>query len=165
MAYASLGIFRMYFDAYWRPRSNQEYNGKAADIQQDPFCSLLSQIFVYQWIMWIYASVLLGFSYLCFGMAGIVATWFTIFLVYNLGDSINSFTHSAEASGAAPHRARNNIFLAYAAFGEGWHGRHHDRADQVNLGKQDRKTDLGYRLMQVFAYLGLLKFQTRKIES
>jgi len=49
--------------------------------------------------------------------------------------------------------------MAYVAFGEGWHANHHDRADQANCGETDQKFDLGYYLMRVWAYLGLLKFQ------
>ncbi len=49
--YALAGVFRIYIDGYWRPRSNQEYNHKAVDIQQDAYCAYLSQKHVYQWIM------------------------------------------------------------------------------------------------------------------
>lgn len=157
--YALSGVFRMYFDGYWRPRTNQEHNDKAPDVQQDAFCSWLSRKWVYAWIMWLYATVLLGVAYLFFGMAGILATWFTVALVYNLGDSVNSCTHQMAPPGAGHHRAGNNTFLAYLTFGEGWHARHHDRADQADLGETDGGTDFGYRIMRILAYLGLLKFQ------
>lgn len=163
--YALSGVFRMYFDGYWRPRTNQEYNYKAMDIQQDPYCSWLSRKWVYGWIMWTYATVLIGLAYLLFGTVGIVATWFTIGLVYNLGDSVNSCTHGSGTMGAAHHRAGNNTFLAYLTFGEGWHAHHHDRADRVNLGEKNGKIDLGYHTMQILAYLGLLKFKNRQIDT
>ncbi len=157
--YALSGIFRMYFDAYWRPRTNQQYNDKSMDIQQDDYCAWVSQKSVYQWIMWIYATVLLGAGYLFFGKAGILATWFTLVVIYNLGDSINSFAHLRGTFGAAYHRARNNTLLAYLTFGEGWHANHHDQADQVNLGEINQKMDFGYYYMRFLAVCGLLKFQ------
>lgn len=157
--YALSGVFRIYFDGYWRPRTNQQYNEKAIDIQQDTFCAFLSKKFVYQWIMWIYASVLLVMAYLFFGSAGIVATWYTMAVVYNLGDSVNSVAHLKGKLGATYHQARNNRWLAYITFGEGWHANHHDRADQADLGKTDQKIDLGYHVMQCLACFGLLKFQ------
>ena len=159
VVYAWSGVFRMFFDGYWRPRTNQQYNDKAIDIQQDRFCLWLGQKFVYQWIMWAYATVLLVFTYLSFGTAGIVATWLTLVIVYNLGDSINSFAHLTGTLGGAYHQARNNTFLAYLTFGEGWHANHHDRTDHANWGATDQKLDLGYCLMRILAYLGLLKFQ------
>ncbi len=159
IVYALSGIFRMYFDGYWRPRSNQEYNDKALDIQQDTFCAWLSRKWVYAGIMWTYATVLLSVAYVFFGPTGIVATWFTVGLVYNLGDSVNSFTHRMAPPGAAHHHAGNNTFLAYLTFGEGWHAHHHDRADRANLGGMEGKKDLGYHSMRILAYLGVLKFQ------
>jgi fatty-acid desaturase len=158
--YALLGVFRFYFDGYWRPRTNQEYNSKAIDIQQDAFCAYLSQKAVYQWFMWIYASILVLVGFHFFGKIGVFTTWLTLLIVYNLGDAINSFAHLKGTLGAVYHRARNNTFLGYFAFGEGWHANHHDRADQANLGEFDEKIDLGYLFMQFFEKLGLLKFQT-----
>jgi stearoyl-CoA desaturase (delta-9 desaturase) len=157
--YALAGVFRMYFDGYWRPRTNQEYNDNAIDIQQDVFCAWLSRKFVYQGIMWLYATILLIFGYACFGTSGVVATWLTFVIIYNLGDSINSIGHLSGKPGAPFHKARNNLFLAYITFGEGWHAHHHDRADRANLGKTYPEVDAGYQVMQFFARLGLLKFR------
>ena len=163
--YASLGVFRIYFDGYWRPRSNQEFNHKAVDIQQDIFCAWLSQKYVYQWVMWIYATVLLGLSYLFLGRTGIFAAWITLVIIYNLGDSINSFAHLKGTLGSTWHRARNNTFLGYVAFGEGWHANHHNHADHANLGEWDKKADLGYYFMRFFSFLGLLKFAKDPLSS
>lgn len=156
--YTLAGVFRLYFDGYWRPRTNQVFNEKAVDIQQDSFCAWVSQKMVYQWIMWIYATVLLGSAYLFLGKIGIFATWLTLAIVYNLGDSINSFAHLSGTLGKAYHQARNNTFLAYFAFGEGYHANHHDSADRADFGENTGKIDLGYRFMLAFAYFGLLKF-------
>lgn len=157
--YALAGVFRMYFDGYWRPRTNQQYNDLAMDVQQEHFCSWLSRKFVYQGIMWLYATILLIFGYASFGTSGVVATWLTFVIIYNLGDSINSIGHLSGKPGAPFHKARNNLFLAYITFGEGWHAHHHDRADRANLGKTYPEVDAGYQVMQFFARLGLLKFR------
>ena len=149
----------MYFDGYWRPRTNQQYNDRAVDIQQDRFCAFVSKRFVYQGIMWLYASILLVLAYAYSGAAGIAATWFTFVVMYNLGDSVNSVGHLSGTPGAPFHRARNNRFLACITFGEGWHAHHHDRADRANLGHTPVQVDFGYLLMQFFSRLGLLKFR------
>ena len=156
--YALLGVFRIYFDGYWRPRSNQENNHKAVDIQQDSFCAFLSQKLVYQSIMWLYATILLGLGYYLGGQAGIFATWITLLIMYNLGDSINSLTHAKDGSSTSFHQARNNTFLGYLTFGEGWHANHHDLADHANIGHLNEKIDLGYWVMRLFSCLGILKF-------
>jgi fatty-acid desaturase len=156
--YAFSGIFRIYFDAYWRPRTNQEFNHRAIDIQNDVFCAFVSQKFVYQGLMWTYATILLGGSYFLFEKTGIFALWLILALIYNLGDAINSLAHLKGTLGKAYHFARNNTFLGYFAFGEGWHANHHDSADKANFGEQNEKPDWGYFFMHVFAFFKLLKF-------
>ena len=159
--YAFGGIFRMYFDGYWRPRTNQDFNHKAIDIQNDDFCNFLSKKYVYQITIWLYATILLAISYFLFGKIGIFATWLTLAIIYNLGDSINSFAHLKGTLGASYHFARNNVFLGYFAFGEGWHANHHDSADKANFDEINQKLDLGFAFMQLFSSIGLLKFNKK----
>lgn len=159
--YALSGVFRMYFDGYWRPRTNQQYKHKALDIQQDPFCEWLNRKRVYAGIMWAYGTVLIIIAYLFWKIDGIAAVWLTVGMIYNLGDSINSCNHRSDTSKAAHHHAGNNTLLAYLTFGEGWHGNHHDQADQANLGEIHGKVDLGFQFMTLLSYLGVLKFKSQ----
>lgn len=155
MLYAMSGVFRMYIDGYNRARSNQEFNHKANDIAVDPFCSWISKKNVYQWHMWSYASLLLLAGVGCFGISGILITWASMALVYNLGDSINSFSHhKGSFNHHSKHYARNLRFMSWVTFGEGWHRGHHDHPSQVNYGYADP----GYIFMRLLECLGLLHF-------
>lgn len=152
--YALSGIFRLYIDGYWRPRSNQEFNHKAKDIQRDQFCSWVSRTTVYPWILWVYATLLIGIGWWVFGKYGILINWAGMVIVYNLGDSINSFSHLSWPSNKGVRHVQNYPVLAWFTFGEGWHADHHNFPNRVHYAE----ADLGYIFMRFFAFLGLLRF-------
>jgi stearoyl-CoA desaturase (delta-9 desaturase) len=156
--YALSGIFRTFFDGYYRPRSNQQYNHLATDIQQDPFCRWLSKKYVFQGVLWAYAGILTATGYGFFGWKGLFATWLTMVFIYNLGDAVNSVGHLRGRRGAPFHQARNNHVLGFLGFGEGWHANHHDQADEANFGKSNHRFDAGFAFMRLLSFLGLLKF-------
>lgn len=156
--YALGGIFRMFFDAYWRPRSNQEYLPLAVDVAQDPFCAWLSRPRVYQGIVTLYALILVAWAMVWMGGFGIFVCWLSLVVVYNLGDAINSVAHWKDASGATFHQARNLPLLGYVTFGEGRHANHHDHADRACFSDHPAGVDLGYAVMRLFAFFKLLHF-------
>jgi fatty-acid desaturase len=150
--YALGGPFRMLFDGFWRPQTNQEYNHLAKDIAEKPFFKTVSQPLPYAIIMSFYCAAILLPTYYFWQLKGIFAVWLVLVLVYNIGDSVNSVGHLVGEKINNNNQSRNNLFLAIFGFGEGWHAQHHAQPNQPHL-----KYDLGFLFIQVFKFLGLIK--------
>lgn len=70
--------------------------------------------------------------------------------------SVNSLAHRyGYRSYATKDDSRNNIFVALATFGEGWHNNHHGRPRDARHGRGRREPDATYLLIRCLARLGL----------
>jgi fatty-acid desaturase len=164
MLYSMAGPIRMFIDGYRRPRTNQEYVHLAIDIQQSEFCAWVSKPQVYQYLLWIYASVLLAAPYLLFGTSGVIATWLMLIAVYTLGDGVNSIGHSPAPSNKTYHQARNLPLFSWVSFGEGWHANHHDDASRSDISMGQGK-DIGYLCLSIMVMLRLAKWNPHLVQA
>ncbi|MFK8045646.1 MAG: fatty acid desaturase [Crocinitomicaceae bacterium] len=154
--YASAGPVRMIFDAFWRPRTNQQHNQFATEIEADPFYKAISKPIVYQFILLIYITLLSTVSILIFGSTGIVILWILLVIIYNLGDSVDSIGHLyGEKIGQS--EARNNVILGWLSFGDGWHANHHINPTLANHGLKRRQFDLTFLILKGMKMVGLVK--------
>jgi len=52
--------------------------------------------------------------------------------------------------------SRNNAWLAWITFGEGWHNNHHRAMSSAKFGFYGREIDLGYQALRLLRRLGLV---------
>lgn len=154
--YAIGGPCRMIFDAFWRPRTNQQHNYLAEDIAADHFYKTISQPCVYQLIILCYATAIMASGMLLFGLSGIVIIWVMLIVVYNLGDAVDSFGH-LYGKKAKHSEARNNIVLGWLSFGDGWHANHHNNPTLAKHGINKWQFDLTFVILNVLKGIGLVK--------
>lgn len=157
LLYALAGPIRWAFDAFYRPRSNQQYIHLAADIAQKPFVSFVSKPKNYTWLMLVYLGIVVTPVLWFWGITGLLSIWLTFVLVYNIGDSLDSVGHLFGEKTNTHNHSRNNFILMLLAFGEGLHAYHHRFPAKAKLAHQWYHVDLGYMLLQFFALLGLAK--------
>jgi len=154
--YAIAGPLRMIFDAFWRPRTNQQHNHFAPDIEADTFYRTISKPAVYQLMILIYITFLSSSSIFLFGYEGIAILWVVLLVVYNLGDSVDSIGHLyGEKTGQC--EARNNTFLGWFSFGDGWHANHHINPTLAKHGISKRQFDLTFTILKGMKMVGLVK--------
>lgn len=161
VAYTFAGPFRTLFDAFWRPRTNQEHVALAADVSRDPFFAALSRPSVY-------AATLL--SSMVFHLVLVTALWgagatllFALLTVvfYALGDGINSLGHAYQkwALGGAPwasgDESRNSHLLAALSFGDGYHNGHHAFPFSARAGLLPGEVDAAWLFIRACERLGL----------
>jgi fatty-acid desaturase len=145
LMYAVAGPLRTVFDAFWRPRTNQQHIGLARDIAADPVLAWLSR-------PWPYAAVLLGSTalvwsgfVLAWGLIGVAVMTAIHIVAYTFGDLVNSAGHM---TGAQPYSQRDHSrdqgWLAVLTFGDGWHNAHHAHPGSVRTGLQPWQWDPAY---------------------
>ena len=155
LLYALGGPFRMFFDSFWRPRTNQQYVNLAKDIDADPFLHAISRPIIYTSLLLIYLGSLLFITYYWFQIPGLIALWICLVIIYNLGDSVDSFGHLfGEKKGKSG--ARNNRILGLLSFGDGWHANHHLNPKKAKHG-QAKQFDLTYQFLRILKGLGIVK--------
>lgn len=126
LIYALGGPARMLFDAFRRPRTNQENNHLANDISQIPLCAFVSKPSVYTPLLCLYLGILSVIFLSVFSpVYALLYLWLCLIIIYNLGDSLNSLGHQKTAKSKENSYAVNKPLLALATFGEGFHGEHH----------------------------------------
>lgn len=161
VVYTFAGPFRTIFDAFWRPRTNQEHAHLANDVARDRFYAALSRPATY-------AAVLLGS--MAFHLLLVTALWgagaalvFALLTVvfYALGDGINSLGHSNRrfALGTAPwnsgDESRNSHVLAALSFGDGYHNGHHAFPFSARAGLLPGEVDAAWLFIRACERLGL----------
>jgi fatty-acid desaturase len=155
--YAFAGPLRTLFDAYWRPRTNQEYVHLATDISNDRFYAWLSRPAVYQVICILHVVVAGSIAVAMMGPPGLLIYWASSVLVYNLGDSVDSFGHLyGQRVTDGTSRATNNILLGLFAFGDGWHANHHQNPRRAQHGA-NYQFDLCWQLIRLLKFLRIAK--------
>jgi fatty-acid desaturase len=157
--YAIAGPLRSFFDAYYRPRSNQQYISFAPDISADPFFSWISRPLVYGLTVTLYTLIVLISAILWMGLPGILVAWFCYVWVYNSGDAVDSFGH---LFGSRPfpkdsHLATNSWILAILTFGDGWHANHHSYPKSARHGFKKIEIDTSYYLLVLLKKIGIVE--------
>ena len=155
--YALGGPARMLFDAFWRPRTNQQFNDLAKDLSKQNFFVTVSKPIPYAIIMTLYCAAIVGLGYYFGGVKGIAAVWIALVLVYNIGDSVNSFAHLYGDTEGVKNQSRNNFWLVVFGFGEGWHAHHHAHPSKGIFSEKTPVYDASYWILKAFQFIGLVK--------
>jgi fatty-acid desaturase len=154
--YAFAGPLRTLFDAFWRPRTNQQHNALAKDVAADPVYAWLSRPLPYAAVLLGYVSLLWLLAYLVWGGAGLCAMTFVHLAAYTFGDLVNSAGHISGARVfATGDESRDNALISLLAFGDGWHNSHHAFPGSIRAGLLPGQLDPAYRFVKICARLGL----------
>jgi stearoyl-CoA desaturase (delta-9 desaturase) len=74
---------------------------------------------------------------------------------------VNSFAHKyGYQNYSLDDHSRNNHWVSWVAFGEGYQNNHHAYPAKANFAHQGREIDLGYGLCRIAQSVGLLKIRT-----
>lgn len=155
--YALGGPVRMLFDAFWRPRTNQQYNHLAKDVSKQSFFVTVSKPMPYAVIMTLCVAAILVPAYCFWQEKGVIAVWIVLVLVYNVGDSVNSFAHLYGDTEGSKNQSRNNLLLIIFGFGEGWHAHHHAHPSKGIFSAKSPTQDAAYYILKAFQFIGLVK--------
>ncbi len=154
--YALAGPFRIMIDAWRRPRTNQQFNYLAPDIAADPYYAFISKPYPYFIAVLLHLAISFGSAYLFWGLTGVFALWFTLLLIFNFGDAIDSISH---LYGEQPYKkndaARNNIFMSVVTLGDGWHADHHQFPGSAKIGFKKGRIDFSYQVLLILKKLGI----------
>jgi stearoyl-CoA desaturase (delta-9 desaturase) len=156
VVYALAGPLRILFDGWHRPRTNQQFNGLAADVAKDAYYRFVSRPAPYLLLCWLHAALLVGLAYLGWGVAGVVAAWAVSVFVFNAGDAIDSVSHLwGQRPYQTGHYARNGWVMAVLTLGEGWHANHHTFPQSARHGLLPGQFDFTWHVIQALRMLGL----------
>lgn len=151
------GPLRTLFDAFYRPRTNQQYNHLAKDIQQDPVFRTLSRPWPYTLLVVLHLTVSLSLAVLWMGSLGWIVYWVLSIYVYNIGDAVNSFGHLyGQRPFSGDGQARDNALLGVLTFGDGWHAGHHCFPASARHGLSGQ-WDLAFQWITWLHGLGVIK--------
>lgn len=154
--YALAGPLRTVFDAFWRPRTNQQYAHLAKDVDDDPVFSALSRPSVYAAALLSWVAVLWVVVVTLWGGFGVVALWGFHVMAYNFGDFVNSWGHTwGEQPWATDDDARDHWLLAILAVGDGWHAGHHAFPGSARCAFGKGQIDLAYLFCRACERAGL----------
>lgn len=154
--YALAGPLRTIFDAFWRPRTNQQHVALARDVASDPFYAWLSRPGPYALVLLGYVSALWLIMFAAWGWVGIAVIASAHFAAYTFGDFINSLGHMfGTKTFDTGDESRDGALLAIIAFGDGWHNGHHRFPGSIRAGLLPRQFDPAYRFVKICERLGL----------
>ncbi len=166
--YALAGPLRPLFDAFWRPRTNQEHVGLANDVAADRFYAWLSRPGPYALVLLSWVALLWTVFVVVWGVAGAGALIVVHYLAYALGDGINSLGHmwgeksdaqgahaGAREGGAEAGESRDSALLALLTLGDGWHRAHHRFPGSIRCGLAPGQLDVAYLVAKAFEAVGL----------
>jgi len=156
--YSVAGPLRTLIDGWIRPRTNQQYNRLAGNIESDPYYRWISRPRPYLAACWLHVLVTFGTAYVLARGWGVAALWLTSILVYNVGDSVDSFAHLyGEKSHDTANQARDNGLIGFLALGEGWHAQHHEFPASARHGLGPFQFDWTWQVIRILECLGLAK--------
>ncbi len=90
------------------------------------------------------------------GWPGIGIAWLSSILIYNLGDSIDSWAHIVgEHPFQATHKAGNHWLLGLLILGEGWHANHHTFPESARHGLLPGQWDWTWGIIRTLEKLGI----------
>jgi stearoyl-CoA desaturase (delta-9 desaturase) len=155
--YAIAGPIRTFFDSFYRPRTNQQYNYLAKDISSNSFFAFVSKPLPYMILVQLSLFFNLGFVWYFWQLKGIVFLWITSVLIYNIGDSVDSFGHLfGDTLKDSKNSSRNNLVLGIIAFGDGWHANHHRYPWSAKHGIGKSQFDLSWKILKLFSYFKIV---------
>lgn len=154
--YAAAGPFRMLFDAWHRPRSNQQFNYLAADVAKNHYYAWLSRPAPYAILMLLHLTIPIAIAVHHWGLAGFFIYWAILAWIYNIGDSIDSvshlFGHRPEAN---KDFSRNSFLMGIIVLGEGWHANHHMLPWSAKHGLLPHQFDWTWQMIRFLKFSGL----------
>lgn len=158
-AYAMAGPLRIAFDAWHRPRSNQQHNALARDVAADPYFAALSRPLPYALAMAAHIAAPLAFTLWLRGPVGIAAWWLTLVFAFNCGDAIDSVAHlwGDRPHAGAQDRSANGWVMALLTFGDGWHANHHRWPGSARAGIGPGQLDPGWLAIRWLERLGFAR--------
>lgn len=156
--YTFAGPLRMLFDAFWRPRTNQQYAHLARDIAKDPYYRFLSTPFGYALVQLTYLFGTYGLTLLLFGLRYTLGLAALHVVFYAIGDLVNSAGHLwGTRPFATRDNARDSWWLGLLAFGDGYHNGHHAFPSSIRSGFQPGQLDSTWLWCRLFEQLGLAR--------
>jgi stearoyl-CoA desaturase (delta-9 desaturase) len=156
IVYALAGPLRTLFDAFWRPRTNQQYAHLARDIDEDPVFHALSKPAIYAAALLGWVVVLWLVVVMLWGVVGVAVMWGFHVMAYNFGDFVNSWGHRwGEQPWDNDDDARDHWLLAILAVGDGWHAGHHAFPSSVRCAFAPGQVDVAYLCCRACERLGL----------
>ena len=154
--YSCAGPIRTIMDGWMRPRTNQQFNYLAQDISVDNYYRFISRPINFFFACLVHVIIFLGTSYYFWGATGVFAAWITSIVVYNVGDSIDSFSHLfGKRPFTLSSHARNNWILSILALGDGWHANHHTFPESARHGLLKGQFDWSWMIISFLKRLGL----------
>jgi len=91
------------------------------------------------------------------GMAGICWRAFFLALLYHVTWFVNSAAHLwGTQEYATGDQSRNNWWVGWLAFGEGWHNNHHAFEYSARHGLRPRQFDVTFAIINLFRRVGLV---------
>ncbi|MFK7693656.1 hypothetical protein [Paenibacillus sp. HJGM_3] len=155
--YAVAGPIRTLFDAFWRPRTNQQHNELAADVKQIKYYAWLSKPMPYASIILMHMALLLWGMVSMWGTPGLIGLYFTYLAIYTVGDFTDSLAHLyGKRPYPVSHMARNNWIVGIFGAGE-WHANHHTFPSSAKMSLQRGQFDLSWQFIKLCRRLGLAK--------
>jgi fatty-acid desaturase len=159
LLYALAGPLRGLFDAFWRPRTNQEHLSRAPDITHDAILGPLSRPLLYTPLALAHLGATATLSCALVGEGWWAWWWFASALIYNIGDAVDSVGHLYGENPYAAYitsQATNLPWLAFFTFGDGWHANHHAFPGLARHGLLPGQVDVSYLTLKLFQRLGWL---------
>jgi stearoyl-CoA desaturase (delta-9 desaturase) len=87
---------------------------------------------------------------------GLAVFWFTILMLYNLGDAIDSVAHMVgEQLPGQRDRSRNSLVMGILILGEGWHANHHRFPGSAKHGLARGQFDWTWQVIRGLSLVGL----------
>lgn len=156
MLYSFAGPLRMVFDAFWRPRTNQEYVHKAKDIAADPYYAWISKPGPYAFVVLGHVLSVWIFVYCLWGAWALGFLYLVQLSFFIIGDTVNSIMHMwGDSPFESGDKSRNVPFMHILTSGESFHNAHHAIPSAVNLGLLPGQFDLNYFWALMFEKMGL----------
>jgi stearoyl-CoA desaturase (delta-9 desaturase) len=158
LLYSLAGPVRMLIDAWMRPRTNQEYNGLAADVAADPWYRRLSRPGPYAVAMHVHVLVPLLLAWWNWRWLGVGGFWLVLAALYNMGDAIDSVSHLyGRTLPGQQDASRNSLIMGILILGEGWHANHHRFPGSAKHGLGRGQFDWTWQVIRALQALGLAR--------
>jgi stearoyl-CoA desaturase (delta-9 desaturase) len=110
------------------------------------------------YLHWVPGLILAGLCWQIDGLSGLVWGFLlSTVLLYHTTFAVNSLCHLwGSRRYATPDASRNNLWVALATLGEGWHNNHHHYPSSANQGFFWWEIDVSYYLIRLLGFAGLV---------
>ncbi len=137
-------------------RGDKHYTDVVADIKFDVNFLNRKKVWYLPYLLHIVISVALGYF---FGSTWVAAGYYLGIMSHPIqGWMVNSIAHhSGYRNFESADNSKNNLFVAYLVFGEGYQNNHHSRPFAANFAVKPGELDMGYWLCIAAEKLGMIK--------